>query len=83
LAGLLYGLGQFILLVYVGFIFFMGVFIVSRYHVPLQNVLVSMLGLFYTGVVIGDCAYYMPDLAGVRVSAASLFNIEDGEDEDQ
>ena len=80
ISGGLFGLSQFILLIFLGFTFFLGIILVETYQVKLQNVITAIYTIFFSGVCIGNISYYIPDLAGSRTAAASLFDIHDSLD---
>jgi len=66
-----------------GLIFYLGIIFMNRNGLQMEDVFTAIYGIVFAGMTAGNNAHFMPDLAGGKKAAASLFEIQDSTDEDQ
>lgn len=83
LAGLLFGSSQLVMFVVFALVFYIGTIFVKNYGVSFVDVFTAIYALIFAAMTAGNNSQMMPDLAACKTSAAYLFTVLDGEDEDQ
>jgi ABC-type multidrug transport system fused ATPase/permease subunit len=64
-------------------IFYIGTIFCRDFNVEFVNVFVAIYAIMFAAIRVGNNSQFMPDMAASKNSAANLFEILDGEDEDQ
>lgn len=83
LAGIFYGLSRFVMFVNFAVIFYVGTLFVRDYGVSFGDIFTALFAIMFAAMRTGNNMQFMPDIAASKNSAANLFSIMDGEDEDQ
>lgn len=83
-SGFLYGLSQLLTFSIFGIIFYLGaLFARDNDDVNVMDMFTSVLAILFAGMTAGNNSHFIPDLAACKNSAANLFTILDGKDENQ
>ena len=82
-AGILYGLSQFVMFIVVSLIFYLGAIFIRDNNLKIADVFTAIYSIMFAGMTAGNNSHFMPDVNNAKKAAANLFEIIDGEDEDQ
>lgn len=67
-----------------GVLFYLGaIFVRDNEDVTIDDMFTAVYAILFAGMTAGNNAHFMPDAAAAKNSAANLFDIQDGTDEDQ
>jgi len=83
LAGIFYGLSKATMYIVFALIFYIGALFVRDCNVKFVDVFTALYAIMFAAMRTGNNMQFMPDMAASKNSAANLFEILDGEDEDQ
>ena len=72
-SGFFFGLSQFILFILVGLLFYLGSLFVRDTTATTEDMFTAVISILYSGMMVGNNAHFMPDVAAAKVSAANLF----------
>jgi ATP-binding cassette subfamily B (MDR/TAP) protein 1 len=81
LAGILYGISKFTMFLVFALVFYTGALFVRDDGVNFGDVFTAIFAIMFAAIRVGNNSQFMPDVAASKNSAASLFEIIDGEDE--
>jgi len=82
-SGILFAFSQLIMFFVFGLIFFLGTVFKRDNNLDIADVFTAIYAIFFSAMTIGNNSHFMPDLEEGQLAAARLFEIIDGEDEDQ
>ncbi len=82
-SGILFGFSQLFMFIVFGLIFFLGTVFKRDNGLGIENVFTAIYAIFFSAMTIGNNSHFMPDIEEGKLAAARLFEIIDGEDEDQ
>ena len=82
-SGLMYGITQIAMFFIFGLVFYLGMVFMERHSLSMTNVFVAIFAVLFSGMTAGNNGHFMPDVAASKSSAANIFEIQDGIDEDQ
>lgn len=83
ISGILYGFSQIVMFVVFALIFFIGTLFVRQFNVKFVDVFTAIYAIVFAAMTTGNNMQMMPDMASSKNSAANLFEMLDGKDEDQ
>lgn len=83
LAGIFYGLSKASMYIVFALIFYIGALFVRDANVKFVDVFTALYAIMFAAMRTGNSMQFMPDMAASKNSAANLFEILDGEDEEQ
>lgn len=83
LSGIFYGISKLIMFVVFALIFYIGTLFCRDYGVQFVDIFVAIYAIMFAAIRVGNNSQFMPDMAASKNSAANLFEILDGVDEDQ
>lgn len=83
LAGIFYGLSKATMYIIFALIFYIGALFVRDYNVKFVDVFTALYAIMFAAMRTGNNMQFMPDMAASKNSAANLFEVLDGEDEEQ
>jgi ATP-binding cassette subfamily B (MDR/TAP) protein 1 len=64
-------------------IFYFGTVFIRDNNLGIDDVFTAIYSIMFAGMTAGNNSHFMPDVAAGKNSAANIFEILDGEDEDQ
>jgi len=82
-SGILYGLCQTILMVAVGVVLYIITLFIRKYHLQFVDMFTAVYAIGFAARTTGLNMQFVPDIASGKNSAANLFEILDGKDEEQ
>lgn len=82
-SGLLFAVSQLIMFFVFGLIFFLGTVFKRDNNLGIDNVFTAIYAIFFSAMTVGNNSHFMPDIEEGKLAAARLFEVIDGEDEDQ
>jgi ATP-binding cassette subfamily B (MDR/TAP) protein 1 len=83
ISGIMFGLSQLIMFVVFALIFYLGAIFIRDNGVSIADCFTAIYSIMFAGMTAGNNSHFMPDVASAKNSAANIFEILDGEDEDQ
>jgi ABC-type multidrug transport system fused ATPase/permease subunit len=83
ISGILFGFSQLIMYVVFALIFYLGAVFIRDNNLSIADVFTAIYSIMFAGMTAGNNSHFMPDVATAKNSAANIFEILDGEDEDQ
>lgn len=82
-SGILFAFSQLIMFFVFGLIFFLGTVFKRDNNLGIDSIFTAIYAIFFSAMTIGNNSHFMPDIEEGKLAAARLFEIIDGEDEDQ
>lgn len=83
ISGFSMGLSQIIMFVVFGLIFFLGSVFKRDNGLSIDQVFTAIFAIFFAAMTAGNNSHFLPDIQQGKLAASRLFQIIDGEDEDQ
>ena len=73
IAGICYGISQFIMFIVIALIFYIGTIFIRDNNLKIADVFTAIYAILFAGMTAGNNSHFMPDVAVSKRAAANLF----------